>query len=329
METSLDLSRWREAPKGVGYRRWTIISSGLRHLLRTRLFITLLFMGWTAGFLIAAFGFLLSQSIATGGWLETAATHMGPRVEAVVAAIGGFIVLFPDIIIGGFFTLVFWLHSFLGLGLCLVALTVMIPRLIASDRASNALTIYLSRPLTSADYLLGKLGMIVGVLVLLWTGPLVSGWVLGMLLSPDRDFIVYSFLPFLHALTFNGIALVVLAATALGVSALSRTSSPTVILWMVLWIFAGAVAKFPLAPVWLRRVSFSHNLSEVRMTVFRLDAALADASASLPLLTEQMGDSLRKAALSAQAHDFNGAMIGLGVLTVLSCFVFLRKLRPE
>jgi len=32
MEASLDLSRWRETPRGVGYRRWTIASTGLRQM---------------------------------------------------------------------------------------------------------------------------------------------------------------------------------------------------------------------------------------------------------------------------------------------------------
>ena len=34
MAARLDLSRWGDAPRGVGYRRWTIISTGLRQLLR-------------------------------------------------------------------------------------------------------------------------------------------------------------------------------------------------------------------------------------------------------------------------------------------------------
>jgi len=45
METNLDLSRWREKPKGVDYRRWTIVSTGLRQMLANRLFRILLFLG--------------------------------------------------------------------------------------------------------------------------------------------------------------------------------------------------------------------------------------------------------------------------------------------
>lgn len=329
METSLDLSRWREAPKGVGYRRWTIMATGLRHLLRTRFFPALLVGAWFAGLFIAAAGFLFIQSVASGGWLEDLAAHLGPRAEATVTMIGGLIVLYPDICIDALFTEIFYVHSFVGAGLSLIALTIMVPQLVARDRASNALTIYLSRPLTSTDYLLGKLGMIVGVLGLMWTGPLVFGWALSMLVAPDRDFIVYSFPPFLHALLFNGIALVALAAIALGVSALTRSSRTTVGIWIALWLVAGTVAKIPEAPVWLRRASFSHDLSQVRQEVFHLDEALNDAATKLPILNQQLVKNLKSSGERAAPTDFKGALAGLALLAALSSVVFFRKLRPE
>jgi ABC-2 type transport system permease protein len=329
METSLDLSRWRVAPNGVGYRRWTIVATGLRQLGRTRLFKILLTVAWTGSVLIAIAGFLFTQMVASGGWLEDFAANLGPRAEALVTVIGGLIVLYPDICIHGLFTLIFWLHSFMGLGLSLVALTVLVPQLIARDRASNALTIYLSRPLTSTDYLLGKLGIIAGVLMMLWTGPLVLGWGLSMLLAPDRDFIEYSFLPLLRALLFNGIGLVAIATIALGVSALNRSARGTTIMWIALWLIAGTVAKIPDTPAWLRRASFTHDLSEVRQTVFRLDEALTEAGTELPLLNQRFADSLTSSGQKAEATDFTGALAGLGALALVSSTVFLRKLKPE
>jgi ABC-2 type transport system permease protein len=328
-ENSLDLSRWAEKPKGVGYRRWVIVSTGLRLILRSVFFRILLFLAWTAGALMAAAGFLFSQTVASGGWLETLSAHLGPRFEALSSALGGMVVLYPDICIRGLFTLIFWLQSFFGLGLSLIALTLVVPRLVTRDRASNALTIYLARPLTSMDYLLGKLGLIAGLLLLLWTGPLILGWVLSMLVAPDRDFFVYSVSPLLRALLFNGIGLVALSAISLGVSALSRTSRNTVILWISLWLIAGVLAKTPAAPDWLRHASFSYDLRQVRGTVFRLDRALTDAGSMLPLLNRQFAQNLSEAGAKAETTDFGGALGGLCVLVVLSSGVFLRKLRPE
>lgn len=328
-ENSLDLSRWMEKPKGVGYRRWVIVSTGLRQLFHTTIFRILLFVAWTAGVAMAAIGFLFSQTVASGGWLETLGTHLGPRFEALSSALGGMIVLYPDICIRGLFTLIFWLQSYFGLGLSLIALTLVVPRLVTRDRASNALTIYLARPLTSVDYLLGKLGLIAGLLLLLWTGPLILGWVLSMLFAPNRDFVIYSVSPLLRALLFNGIGLVALAAISLGVSALSRTSRNTVIIWIGLWLIAGALAKNPVAPDWLRHASFSYDLSQVRETIFGLDQALTDAGTTLPLLDRQFVQTLSEAAAKAKTTDFGGALGGLCVLVVFSTGIFLRRLRPE
>lgn len=329
METSLDLSRWSDRPRGVAYRRGTMVATGVRHLFRTRLFKVLLAVAWSGGLMLAALGYLFSQSISSGGWLENLAGNMGPRFEAVVSALAAFVLLYPDICIGGWYTLLFWLHSFMGLGLCLIALTAMIPRLITRDRATHALTVYLSRPLTSGDYLLGKLGIIVGVLVALWTGPLLFGWLVSVALAPNLDFVIHSGPPLLRGLLFHGISAVALAAIALGVSAISRTPRSTTIIWVGLWLVIGAVAKPPGAPAWIRRASFTHNLGEVRQGIIPLDTALKDAATILPILDQQLVRNLSNASTKVQATDFSGALTSLGVFTVIASFVFLRRLRPE
>lgn len=329
MEPTLDLSRWREVPRGVAYRQWTIVATGLRQLLRTRYFRGLLAVAWVGGALIAILGFAFSQSLASGGWLESLATRSGPRAEALFSVLTGLVTLFPDIVVHGVFTSIFWAHSFLGLWLSLLALTVLVPQLITRDRGSNALIVYLSRPLTATDYLLGKLGIIVGVLVLVWTGPLLFGWLLSILFATDRDFIVYSFSPLLRALLFNGIGLVSLAAIALGVSALGRKPQITTVVWMGLWLVLGAMATPPRAPTWIKMTSFTHNLGEVRQELFRLDTALSDAATKLPLLDQQMVTNLAIAAKKAEPVDFTTALVSLGLFVAATSFVFFRKLRAE
>ena len=326
---TLDFTRWVEAPLGVAYRRWVITSTGLRQLFRTRFFRILLFLAWTAGVVMAAAGFLFSQSIASGGWIENFAANFGPRFQAVVSAFTAFVLLYPDIVVEGLFTLIFWAHSFLGLGLSLVALTVLVPRLVTRDRASNALTIYLARPLTSGDYLLGKFGIIVGVLLAVWTGPLLFGWLLSVLFAPDRIFIVHSLQPLLRALLFNGLSLVVLAAVAFGVSSLTKTSRATTFLWIGLWIVMGALADIPPMPTWVRHASFSHDLKVARDAVFALDEALLAAGQSLPFLNQQMAQGLQEASTRVQPQDLPHALTGLAVLIALSFLVFFRKLKPE
>jgi len=329
MDRSLDLSRWRDVPRGVGYRRWTILQTGLRQLLKTRFFRLLLLIAWMGGIAIGALGFVFSQSVASGGWLETAAIQLGARPQAIAAATGAFVLLFPEICIGGVFTGIFWLHSFLGLGLSLVALTALVPRLLSRDRATHALTVYLSRPLTSVDYLLGKLGIILGVLALMWTGPLLGGWLLSLLFAPERDFWYYSLAPLRQALIFHAIAVVTLASLALGISALSKTPRFTVMLWLGLWIVAGTVAKPDEAPRWLSRASFTHNLGEVRQHIFRLDTAFKAAAENLPLLDPNWVEKFSKAGRKAEPKDVAGSAWALGAFVLLASGVFFRKLRAE
>ncbi|MBK8476030.1 MAG: hypothetical protein IPL39_06860 [Opitutaceae bacterium] len=325
----LDLSRWQDKPNGVTYRRWVIVETGLRQLLRTRFFRFMLVVAWTAGVLVAAAGFLFAQSVSPGGWIETWAAQLGPRPQAIGSAACAMILLYPDICLTGLYSAVFWAHSFVGLGLALLALTVVIPRLVARDRSCNALTIYLSRPLTSTDYLLGKLGVIIGILLLIWTGPLLCGWLLSMLFAPGRDFLVYSLSPLLRALLFNGLSLGVLAAIALGVSSLGRTTRNTILLWIGVWMVAGWIARFPGVPDWLRYASFGFDLDQARQAIFRLDEILAHAANSLPLLDSQLTQTLTKASQAAQSHHLPGALLGLALLAGGACVVFFRRLRPE
>ncbi len=329
METTLDLSRCREKPRGVAYRRWVIASTGLRQLLGTRFFRVLLTTAWTAGLAMAACGLGFSQAVASGGWLEQGAEALGPRAQAVASAFGGLVLLYPDICVTGLFTLVFWLQSFLGLWLCLLALTVLVPRLVTRDRAGNALILYLSRPLTSVDYLLGKLGIVAGLLALLWTGPLLFGWALSMLFAPNGDFLVYSIGPLLRALAFNGASLVVLAAVALGVSALTRSARNTILLWIFLWIIAGILAAGRRSPEWLQHASFTHNLNDLRRHTLRLDTVLVSAAETLPLLDKDFARQLKRGGEKAAPSSLPGTLASLGGFVVLSSVVFLRKLRPE
>jgi hypothetical protein len=329
METTLELSPCREKPRGVMYRRWVISSTGLRQLFRGKFFMILLIVAWTASLGMAALGFAFSQTVVSGGWLEQGAAALGMRAQAVASAVGALVLMYPDVCVNGLFTWMFWVHAFFALALCLIALTILVPRLITRDRASNALIIYLSRPLTSVDYLLGKLGIITGLLVLLWTGPLVFGWLLSMLFAPNSDFFVYSISPLLRALLFNGISLVVLASIALGVSALTRSTRATIILWVSLWIFGGMLGAGRNAPLWMRHSSPFGNLVEVHASVLRLDNAFIDAAKKLPLLDQGTVAKLERNAQKAAAKDLPGALRGLGLMVLLSSVAFLRKLRPE
>lgn len=329
MDAPLDLSRWRDNPLGLAHRRWAIISVGLRQLLRTRFFRLLVLFAWSGGFALAVVGFLFTQSVATGGWLESFAAGQGPRVQAIASAFTALVLLYPDICIGGVFSLLFSTQASLGMLLSLLALSSLVPNLITRDRASSALTIYLSRPLTSLDYLTGKLGIILGVLVLVWTGPLLFGWGLSMLIAPSGEFIVYSLGPLGRALLVNVLSLVTLASVALAVSSLTRSSRGTVFLWIGVWALALSVAGFPTTPDWLRAASFHYDLEIVSDAIFGLERLLSDAASTLPLMSRDINTQLERMAEASRVDNLHTAWTGLAVLVCASLVVLFRRIRPE
>lgn len=330
METALDLRRWQEKPAGVNYRRWVIVSTGMRQILGMRFFQILLFLAWTAGVVMAAAGFIFTQTLASGGWLESWAAGLGPRPHAIVSAFCSMVLLYPDIVIHGLFSFVFWWHSIIGLGLSLIGLSIVIPRLIARDRASNALTIYLSRPLTSLDYLIGKLGIIVGILLLLWTGPLLFGWLLSMAFAPNSDFLVYSLTALLRAGLFNLISLVTLASVALAVSSLGRTTRSVMAIWIGVWIGVWAMSLNHTAPDYIRALSFQRNLDCIRQEIFQPYDALIKASDALPFPDRSWNKALKRwGTPDPNDNTTSGARAGLAVIVIASSFVFARRLRPE
>lgn len=329
MDSALDFTRWAGSPRGVNYRRWVIASSGLQQLFRMKFFRALIFFAWFAGLLLALLAFAFSQTIATGGWLETAAADWGPRAAAMASAFTGMVLLYDDIVVQGFYTLIFWAHSYVGLFLSLIALTVLVPRLVARDRAGNALTMYLSRPLTALDYRLGKIAVIIGVLLALWTGPLLFGWVLSLLVAPDRLFMANSLAPVWHALVFNGVAIIALATIGFGIASVTSTTSSTVLLWIGMWIILATLAKFPLTPDWLRHASFYYDLQQIQRDIFQPGEALRRASEVLPMMEQGADNFLNHAADFIQARTVNQSWIGLAVLVAVSSAVFLRRLRPQ
>jgi hypothetical protein len=329
MDSALDFTRWTEKPLGVGYRRRVIAENELRQLFRMKLMRGLVFFAWFAGLLLAALGFLFAQSITAGGWLETLGARFGPRGEAIASAFTALVLLYPDIVVQGAYTLLFWAHSHVALLLSLVALTVVVPRLVTRDRAGNALTMYLSRPITAFDYRIGKLLIIVGVLVVLWTGPLVGAWLISVLFAPDRLFIVHSLAPMGDALLFNVVSLVALAAIAFGVSAVSRSANLTTFLWIALWVIVGGISRIPFTPDWLRYLSFRYNLEQIQLDLFEPGRALLEARDVIPLLGPEVVDALGTASETMRVDNLPQAWIGLGLLAGVSLLVFFFKLRPE
>ncbi|GAB5562333.1 MAG: hypothetical protein SynsKO_39800 [Synoicihabitans sp.] len=326
----IDYHRWDGERRGVGARSWVITQMGLRQLMRYKFFKFLLFFGWLGGFVIAGAGFMLSQTMAEGGWLADMAMRAGPRAEAVMQAFSALLLIYPDLLITGSFKAVFWLHSELGMLLSLAAMALLVPQLITRDRGSQALTIYLSRPITARDYLVGKAGIIVGVLLLLWTGPLVGGWLMAMALAPDSLFFNYSLRALAVALTFNAVALVVISAIAFGVSAIAKTAARARLAWIGLWIVMGAIAGHgTVLPAWIRNLSFVTDLHLIRDRIFAMKDTLLEAAGVVPILSTRLASNITEVADQIEVADMSGVVMTLTIMVIGAIVLVRGRIKPE
>lgn len=145
--------------------------------------------------------------------------------------------------------------------------------LIASDRRANALQIYLSKPLTRAEYVLGKLAILMTFLLLV-------SWVPGMLLLIGQAIIVGSFsfmvdnLYLFPAITlFAFLETITMAMAVLALSSLSNSPRYVGILYAALVFFSRAlfnVLRFVTGGSMVAWVSFQVNLDQLGNAIFRL-----------------------------------------------------------
>lgn len=106
--------------------------------------------------------------------------------------------------------------------------------LIARDRATGALPLYLSRPLTLTDYLLGKIGVIGWFMAMFTLVPNLLIWLVGVLADPT-DGAWRTALPLLWPIVMQNLAVVLTySLTILAVSALCRRPMFAALIWFAL-----------------------------------------------------------------------------------------------
>ncbi len=109
--------------------------------------------------------------------------------------------------------------------------------LIAKDRASGALPLYLSRPLTLADYVLGKVGIIGWFVAAFTLVPNLVLWLFGVL-ADDRAGAFHEALPLLGPIVAQNVTAIALySLTILAVSSLCRRPMFAGLIWFTIVVF--------------------------------------------------------------------------------------------
>jgi ABC-type transport system involved in multi-copper enzyme maturation permease subunit len=108
--------------------------------------------------------------------------------------------------------------------------------LIARDRATGALPLYLSRPLTLADYVMGKIGIIGWFMAMFTLVPNLLIWLVGVLADPTEG-AWGAALPLLFPIIVQNLAVILTySLTILAVSALCRRPMFAALIWFGLFI---------------------------------------------------------------------------------------------
>ena len=158
-------------------------------------------------------------------------------------------------------TFVFFVTVYVGAGL------------IANDRRANALQIYLSKPLTRVEYIVGKLAILMAFLLFVTWVPAVTLLLVQIVFAGSVAFFRSHVLLFPAITVFAVLETAMIAVAMLALSSLSSNSRHVGILYATLVFFTQAIYGVLLLvtrDTRLSFLSFSSNLDQVGNLIFRL-----------------------------------------------------------
>jgi ABC-type transport system involved in multi-copper enzyme maturation permease subunit len=238
-----------------GYRRyggdrsrtgtaWLVIAvAGIRMMLRRRLFLGLLLLAWAFVVVRAVQLYLAAMYPSSVGsyFAATAETFHDFLDQQSV--------------------FVFFITIYVGAGL------------IANDRRANALQIYLSKPLTRTEYVVGKLAILATFLLLVTWVPALLLLMLQVMFAGNVTFLAHHIFVIPSITVFSFLMVLVASFSMLALSSLSSSSRYVGILYTGLVFFTEAmfgVLRFITGGTRVSWISFPANLGQVGNVVFRL-----------------------------------------------------------
>jgi ABC-2 type transport system permease protein len=235
-----------------GYRRyaggkaagqgWLVIArAGIRTFFGKRIFLGLLLLSWLPFFVRAV------QIYAAANLPQAA--FLAPTAETFRRFLDQ-----QEIF-------VFFLTVYVGAGL------------VANDRRANALQIYLSKPLTRAEYVFGKLTILMTFLLLVTWVPAVLLLVVQVAFAGNFRFFGNNVYLFPAITVFAFIEATVVAMTMLALSSLSNSSRYVGILYAAVLFFTQAIYGVVYAVTRssaMSWISLSANLTQIGDVLFRL-----------------------------------------------------------
>jgi ABC-2 type transport system permease protein len=237
--------------KAATGRSWAVIATaGIRTFLQKKTFLGLLLISWFPFFVRAV------QIYASANLPQAA--FLAPSAETFRQFLGQ-----QEIF-------VFFITVYVGAGL------------IANDRRANALQIYLSKPLTRTEYVLGKLVILLAFLLLITWVPAIVLLIVQIAFAGNFAFFEKNAFLFPAITLFSFIQVTTVASAMLALSSLSNSSRYVGILYTALIFFTTAlwgVLSFALGRSHVRPgegwpgvawISPSADLTQIGNLIFRL-----------------------------------------------------------
>jgi ABC-2 type transport system permease protein len=228
-----------KAPKG---QAWMVITrAGLRTMFAKKAFLGLLLISWFP-FFVRAVQIYAAANLPQAQFLAPTAETFRQFLQQQ-----------------GIF--VFFVTVYVGAGL------------IANDRRANALQIYLSKPLTRAEYVFGKMMVLLTFLLMVTWLPAIALLVMQVTFAGSFEFVSTN-LYLLPAITvFSFVEAIVISVAMLALSSLSNNSRFVGILYAALLFFTSAlygVLRVITTQSLLSWVSLGNNLEQLGDLLFRI-----------------------------------------------------------
>ena len=223
-------------------RAWSVIAkAGVRNLLRRRAFLGLLLVSWFP-FFVRAVQIYAAANLPQAEFLRPDARMFRQFLEQ------------QEIFL-------FFITVYAGAGL------------IASDRRTNALQIYLAKPLTRVEYVFGKFAVLAAFLLLVSWVPAIVLLLVQIMFSGSFRFVVDNLFLFPAITLFSFIQVAAVALAMLALSSLSNSSRFVGILYAALLFFSQAVYGVVLLitrNTGLAWLSMASNLAQIGDAIFGL-----------------------------------------------------------
>jgi ABC-2 type transport system permease protein len=223
-------------------RAWAVIANaGVRTMLAKRAFLGLLLISWFP-FFVRAVQIYAAANLPQAAFLAPSAEMFRQFLEQ------------QEIF-------VFFITVYVGAGL------------IANDRRAHALQIYLSKPLSRAEYVFGKLAILLAFLLLVTWVPAIVLLVVQVAFAGNFEFFKSHLYLFPAITVFSFIEVLTISTAMLALSSLSNSSRYVGILYAALLFFSQAlfgVLRFVTASTSLSWISVPFDLNQVGDAIFRL-----------------------------------------------------------